>query len=231
MDGTVYPGNGEPFSIPDLSTAANSVGGSRYGFKVTPQSLAEGTTTPIPVFDSTGPEIPIPPSTVDVGVPGDINGGFLADRECGPDDPLPESALEGLCNFPSATPAVLIRQSTVDVGVPGDINGGFLADRECGPDDPLPESALEGLCNFPSGAPELTSSDTSNPYSAKREYALNDANNSSSTKQEGSINGTSNFETGAPTVAPYTGSANMYGAGMCAVGAGVLAIMSFVLAN
>jgi hypothetical protein len=113
----------------------------------------------------------------------------------------------GLLNLPDLDPTETIHHPAptslpLIATVPTPLNGGIRA--------------LPGFNQYSNAKPGITNNVT---------------RNSSSASPAGAINGTGEIEKVAPTVAFFTGSANTYGKKMCVVGAGVLALASFVLAN
>lgn len=216
MDGIVYPENGEPFPIPaDPSISATPLA-SRNSLNV---SIAASPETADKSYVLESPAISAQVKPANNASSGrDIDAPTVTQVRV---RPVPQLVAEEITTpLPFLNPIgreTTIHQSTMEAGVPVPLNGGVRALAKSNiSSNALPEYAFEG---------------TSNPSSAKREFAIYGASNYSSTKVEGTINGTGTIEKAAPTVAPYTGSANMYGVGMCAVGAGVLAVATFVLAN
>lgn len=140
--------------------------------------------------------------------------------------PVPQLTYEEITTpLPKPTgPEVHIPRATLEAEAPDffnpDINGPGQALRECNnTTDILPEFALEGICNPPGVKPRLIVDGTGNPSNAKRDLAINDAKNASTTNAT------------TPSVPQHTGGANMYRVEMAAVGAGVLALASFMLGN
>jgi hypothetical protein len=95
-----------------------------------------------------------------------------------------------------------------------------------GPETPIPTWELKAAVPDPLNGGVRALDKLSNSSADLPESVINGTSSNSS-----NAHGTGEIQKAAPTVALFTGSANMYGAGICAVGAGMLAIASIVMSN